>query len=55
MKRICFYTILQLLVLEDQAQQTDDRLQTERKIRKTLQRQLQEKEDELEALKEQQD
>lgn len=42
-----------VLVLETPDQQTDDRLAAERKIRKTLQRQLQEREDEIEALKEQ--
>ena len=43
-----------VLVLETKEQQTDDKLAAERKIRKTLQRQLQEKEDEIESLKEQQ-
>ena len=42
-----------VLVLEPPSQQTDDRLAAERKIRRTLQRQLQEKEDEIELLKEQ--
>ena len=40
-----------ILVLETQEQQTDDKLQIERKIRRTLQRQLQQREDEIEALK----
>ncbi len=43
-----------VLVLETQEQQTDDKLAAERKIRHTLQRQLQEKEDEIESLKKQQ-
>ena len=43
-----------VLVLETQEQQTDDKLAAERKIRRTLQRQLQEKEDEIESLKKQQ-
>lgn len=43
-----------VLVLETKEQQTDDKLAAERKIRKTLQRQLQEKEDEIESLKKQQ-
>ena len=43
-----------VLVLEIPSQQTDDKLAAERKIRRTLQRQLQEKEDEIETLKEQQ-
>ena len=42
-----------VLVLETPTQQTDDKLANERKIRRTLQRQLQAKEDEIEALKEQ--
>ena len=42
-----------VLVLETPGQQTDDKLAAEKKIRRTLQRQLQEKEDELESLKEQ--
>ena len=42
-----------VLVLETPDQQMDDRLAAERKIRRTLTRQLQEKEDEIEALKEQ--
>lgn len=42
-----------VLVLEPPSQQTDDRLAAERKIRRTLQRQLQEREDEIESLKEQ--
>ena len=42
-----------VLVLETPDQQMDDRLAAERKIRRTLQRQLQEKEDEIESLKEQ--
>ena len=40
-----------ILVLETPSQQTDDKLANERKIRKTLQRQLEAKEDEIEALK----
>ena len=40
------------LVMETPEQQTQDQLDSERKIRRTLQRQLQEREDELEALKE---
>ncbi len=43
-----------VLVLETPSQQADDKLAVERKIRRTLQRQLQEKEDEIETLKEQQ-
>ena len=43
-----------VLVLETSSQQADDKLAAERKIRRTLQRQLQDKEDEIEALKEQQ-
>jgi len=43
-----------ILVLENPSQQADDKLTTERRIRKTLQRQLQEKEHEIESLKEQQ-
>ena len=43
-----------VLVLEEPSQQADDKLVAERKIRRTLQRQLQEKEDEIESLKEQQ-
>ena len=42
-----------VLVLETPSQQADDKLAVEKKIRRTLQRQLQEKEDEIEALKEQ--
>lgn len=42
-----------VIVLETQEQQTDDRLQAERKIRRTLQYQLQKREDEIESLKEQ--
>ena len=41
-----------VLVLEDQGQQADDRLQAMKKISRTLRRQLQDKEDELEDLKE---
>jgi hypothetical protein len=41
------------LVMETPSQQTDDKLAAEKKIRRTLQRQLQEKEDEIELLKEQ--
>ena len=41
-----------VLVLETPGQQTDDKLQVERKIRRSLQRQLQQREDEIEALKE---
>ncbi len=44
-----------VLVLETPDQQSDDRLAAERKIRRTLQKQLQDKEDEIEALKEQQE
>ena len=40
-----------VLVMETPSQQTDNKLANERKIRRTLQRQLQEKEDEIEALK----
>ena len=40
------------LVMETPEQQTQDQLDSERKIRRTLQRQLQQREDELEALKE---
>lgn len=43
-----------VLVLETPSQQTDDKLAAEKKIRRTLQRQLQEKEDEIESLKMQQ-
>lgn len=43
-----------VLVLETPSQQADDKLTAEKKIRRTLQRQLQEKEDEIESLKEQQ-
>ena len=43
-----------VLVLETPDQQSDDRLAAERKIRRTLQKQLQDREDEIEALKEQQ-
>ena len=43
-----------VLVLETPSQQTDDRIAAEKKIRRTLRQQLQEKEDEIEALKEQQ-
>ena len=42
-----------VLVLESPDQQADDRLEAVKKIRRTLQRQLQEKEDEIELLKEQ--
>lgn len=41
-----------VLVLETPQQQADDRLASEKKLRRTLQRKLQAKEDELEALKE---
>ena len=41
-----------VLVMETPGSQTDDRLAAERKIRRTLQRQLQKKEDDLERLKE---
>lgn len=41
------------LVLETPAEQADDKLAAERKIRRTLQRQLQQKEDEIEDLKQQ--
>ena len=43
-----------VLVLETPDQQADDKLDAEKKIRRTLQHQLQEKEDEIESLKEQQ-
>ena len=43
-----------VLVLETPSQQTDDKLAAEKKIRRMLLHQLQEKEDELESLKEQQ-
>ena len=43
-----------VLVLVTPSHQTDDKLAAERKIRRTLQRQLQDKEDEIETLKEQQ-
>ena len=42
------------LVMETPEQQLQDKLTAERKIRRNLQRQLQEREDEIEALKEQQ-
>ncbi len=42
-----------ILVLETPSQQTDSRLANERKIRRSLQRQLLNKEEEIEALKEQ--
>ncbi len=42
-----------ILVLETPSQQTEEKLANERKIRRTLQRQLQAREDEIEALKEQ--
>jgi tetratricopeptide (TPR) repeat protein len=42
-----------VLVMETQEQQTEDKLANERKIRRNLQRQLQAKEEEIEALKEQ--
>jgi len=42
-----------VLVLETQDQQANDKIAAERRIRRTLQRQLQEKEDEIESLKEQ--
>lgn len=42
-----------VLVLETESQQFDDKLAAERKIRMTLQRQLQEKENEIDDLKEQ--
>ena len=38
------------LVMETPEQQTQDRLDAERKLRRTLQRQLQEREDEIEAM-----
>ena len=41
-----------ILVLETQEQRTDDKLLVERKIRRNLQRQLQQREEEIEALKE---
>lgn len=40
-----------ILVMETPNQQADNKLANERKIRRTLQRQLQEKEDEIEAMK----
>ena len=43
-----------VLVLETPSQQLDDKLAMEKKIRRTLRRQLQDKEDEIESLKEQQ-
>jgi len=43
-----------VLVLETPSQQVEDKLAAEKKIRRTLQRQLQEKEDEIESLKAQQ-
>lgn len=43
-----------VLVMETPSQQADDKLAAERKIRRTLQRQLQDREDEIEALKAQQ-
>ncbi len=43
-----------VLVLETPSQQLDDKLAMMKKIRRTLQRQLQDKEDEIESLKEQQ-
>lgn len=42
------------VLMETPEQQMQDKLNAERKIRRTLQRQLQEREDEIEALKEQQ-
>ena len=42
-----------IVVMDTQSQQTDNKLANERKIRRTLQRQLQAKEDEIETLKEQ--
>jgi len=42
-----------LLVLDEPAVQVDDRLASERKLRRTLQKRLQEREDEIETLKEQ--
>lgn len=42
-----------VLVMETEGQQADDKLQAERKIRRTLQRQLQQREAEIERLKEQ--
>lgn len=41
-----------ILVLESQEQLLDDKLQAERRIRRTLQRQLQQREDEIDALRE---
>ena len=41
-----------ILVLETQEQQTDDKLLVERKIRRNLQRQLRQREEEIETLKE---
>lgn len=42
-----------ILVMETPSQLTDNKLANERKIRRTLQRKMQDKEDEIEALKEQ--
>ncbi len=42
-----------ILVMETPSQQTGDKLETERKLRRTLTRQLQQREDEIELLKEQ--
>lgn len=41
-----------ILVLDQPTQQQDDKLASERKLRRNLQKQLQQREDELEALKE---
>ena len=48
-----YVTVPLILVLETPSQHTDDKLASERKIRRTLQRQLQQREDEIEELKEQ--
>ena len=52
-KQYVYSTNPLILVLETAEQQTDDKLASERKIRRTLQRQLQQREDEIEDLKEQ--
>ena len=51
-KQYAYSTNPLILVLETIEQKTDDKLAAERKIRRTLQRQLQKREDEIEALKE---
>ncbi len=52
-KQYIYSTNPLIMVLETPEQQTDDKLASERKIRRTLQRQLQQREDEIEDLKEQ--